>query len=49
MTDIHRRTLAVRVAAEGVGLGPYVYRLAQERELSGFVRNEVSMAPSRST
>ncbi len=42
MTDVHRRRFVVRGVVQGVGFRPYVYRLAQECELSGFVRNDAS-------
>ncbi len=38
----HRRRIEVRGIVQGVGFRPFVYRLAEELELRGWVRNDAS-------
>ncbi len=54
MNDLRRVRIQIQGVVQGVGFRPFVYRLAQELSLKGFVRNdgegvfiEVEGAPSR--
>ena len=40
-SDIRRQGIRVRGLVQGVGFRPFVYRLATENRLTGWVRNDV--------